>query len=235
LVPLVGPPFCLFTRPHEFSSSTGQFLSASSSASSFSLSAASCAREVLLRAEYRKISLVEPARLGRIARSSSFPRLQAPKAQVPFQCRTALQHRPRQEYVLSQHLSGPLGTTVTNELRGTISLVSFEWLLFDFGERAVLDVEPHCDANRDDRKRDYFSKRMTMRITGRLHAHCPNQISQVSAATTRPTDEHTKSWNGRTLLSPTATKIPRAAIAPKIPIRAHNIQISCRCSRPRTR
>ena len=35
-------------------------------------------------------------------------------------------------------ISGPLGTTATNELRGTISLVSFEWLLFDFGERAAL-------------------------------------------------------------------------------------------------
>jgi hypothetical protein len=28
------------------------------------------------------------------------------KGQVPFQCRTALQYRPRQEYVLSQHLFG---------------------------------------------------------------------------------------------------------------------------------
>ncbi len=35
-------------------------------------------------------------------------------------------------------ISGPLETTATNELRGTISLVSFEWLLFDFGERAAL-------------------------------------------------------------------------------------------------
>jgi outer membrane protein len=35
-------------------------------------------------------------------------------------------------------ISGPLGTTATNELRGTISLVSFEWLLFDFGERAAV-------------------------------------------------------------------------------------------------
>lgn len=35
-------------------------------------------------------------------------------------------------------ISGPLGTTAINELRGTISLVSFEWLLFDFGERAAL-------------------------------------------------------------------------------------------------
>jgi outer membrane protein TolC len=35
-------------------------------------------------------------------------------------------------------ISGPLGTTATNELRGTISLLSFEWLLFDFGERAAL-------------------------------------------------------------------------------------------------
>ena len=40
-------------------------------------------------------------------------------------------------YQLSQ-IAGPLGTTATNELRGTISLVSFEWLLFDFGERAAL-------------------------------------------------------------------------------------------------
>src|SRR4029077_19219544 len=87
----------------------------------------------------------------------------------------------------------------------------------------VLDIDRHCDGDRDDRDRDYFSARRTMRFAGRLHAHCPNQVSQVSAATTKPTDEHTKSWNGRTLLSPTATKIPRAAIAPKIPIRAHNI------------
>ncbi len=35
-------------------------------------------------------------------------------------------------------ISGPLGTTATNELRGTISLVSFEWLLFDFGQRAAV-------------------------------------------------------------------------------------------------
>jgi outer membrane protein TolC len=35
-------------------------------------------------------------------------------------------------------ISGPLGTTVTNDLRGTISLVSFEWLLFDFGQRAAV-------------------------------------------------------------------------------------------------
>jgi outer membrane protein len=35
-------------------------------------------------------------------------------------------------------IAGPLGTTATNELRGTISLVSFEWLLFDFGQRAAL-------------------------------------------------------------------------------------------------
>jgi outer membrane protein len=43
-------------------------------------------------------------------------------------------------YQLSQ-LSGPLGTTVTNQLHGTISLVSFGWLLFDFGERdAVVEA-----------------------------------------------------------------------------------------------
>jgi outer membrane protein len=35
-------------------------------------------------------------------------------------------------------ISGPLRTTATNELRGTISLVSFEWLLFDFGQRAAV-------------------------------------------------------------------------------------------------
>ena len=88
---------------------------------------------------------------------------------------------------------------------------------------SVLDVESHGNANRDDRKRDYLSARRTTGSAGRLHAHYPNQMSQVSAATTRPTDEHTKSWNGRKLSSPTATKMPRAAIAPKIPIRAHNI------------
>ena len=38
---------------------------------------------------------------------------------------------------LSQ-IAGPLGTTVTNQLRGTISLVSFDWLLFDFGQRAAV-------------------------------------------------------------------------------------------------
>jgi outer membrane protein len=40
-------------------------------------------------------------------------------------------------YQLSQ-IAGPLGTTVTNQLHGTISLVSFDWLLFDFGQRAAL-------------------------------------------------------------------------------------------------
>ena len=40
-------------------------------------------------------------------------------------------------YQLSQ-IAGPLGTTITNQLHGTISLVSFEWLLFDFGQRAAL-------------------------------------------------------------------------------------------------
>lgn len=40
-------------------------------------------------------------------------------------------------YQLSQ-IAGPLGTTVTNQLRGTISLVSFDWLLFDFGQRAAV-------------------------------------------------------------------------------------------------
>jgi pyruvate dehydrogenase (quinone) len=40
-----------------------------------------------------------------------------------------------------------------------------------------------------------------MRFASGLHAHCPNQVSHVSAATTSPTDEHTKSWNGRTLSS----------------------------------
>ena len=45
-----------------------------------------------------------------------------------------------------------------------------------------------------------------MRFASGLHAHCPNQVSHVSAATTSPTDEHTESWNGRTLSSPAATK-----------------------------
>jgi protein tyrosine phosphatase (PTP) superfamily phosphohydrolase (DUF442 family) len=58
--------------------------SASPSASSLSLSASSRA-------------LVEPARPSRIARSSSFRRLQAPKAQAPFRYRTALRHRPLQD------------------------------------------------------------------------------------------------------------------------------------------
>jgi outer membrane protein len=40
-------------------------------------------------------------------------------------------------YQLSQ-IAGPLGTTVTNQLDGTISLLSFEWLLFDFGERDAI-------------------------------------------------------------------------------------------------
>src|ERR1700730_4639 len=87
----------------------------------------------------------------------------------------------------------------------------------------VLDVEPRCDTDRDDRDGDYHAARRTTGSAGRFHAHCPNQISQVSVATTKPTDEHTKSWNGRTLSSPEATKMPRAAIAPKIPIMAHNI------------
>jgi len=39
-------------------------------------------------------------------------------------------------YQLSQ-IAGPLGTT-TNQLDGTISLVSFEWLLFDFGQRDAI-------------------------------------------------------------------------------------------------
>jgi len=40
-------------------------------------------------------------------------------------------------YQLAQ-IAGPLGTTITNQLHGTISLVSFEWLLFDFGERDAI-------------------------------------------------------------------------------------------------
>jgi len=39
-------------------------------------------------------------------------------------------------YQLSQ-IAGPLGND-TNQLHGAISLVSFEWLLFDFGQRAAL-------------------------------------------------------------------------------------------------
>jgi outer membrane protein len=40
-------------------------------------------------------------------------------------------------YQISQ-IAGPLGTSVTNQLDGTISLVSFDWLLFDFGQRAAV-------------------------------------------------------------------------------------------------
>ena len=40
-------------------------------------------------------------------------------------------------YQLAQ-IGGPLGNTITNQLHGTISLLSFEWLLFDFGERDAL-------------------------------------------------------------------------------------------------
>jgi hypothetical protein len=80
---------------------------ASPSASSFSLSASSRALEILSLFECRQMSLVEPARPSRIARSSSFLRLQAPKAQAPFRCRTALRHRPLQECVLSRHRFGP--------------------------------------------------------------------------------------------------------------------------------
>jgi outer membrane protein len=40
-------------------------------------------------------------------------------------------------YQLSQ-IAGPLGTTVTNQLHGTISLLSFEWLLCDFGQREAI-------------------------------------------------------------------------------------------------
>jgi outer membrane protein len=40
-------------------------------------------------------------------------------------------------YQLSQ-IAGPLGNTVANQLHGTISLVSFEWLLFDFGQRDAI-------------------------------------------------------------------------------------------------
>jgi outer membrane protein len=35
-------------------------------------------------------------------------------------------------------IAGPLGTTLTNQLRGAIPSVFFEWLLFDFGERDAL-------------------------------------------------------------------------------------------------
>jgi outer membrane protein len=43
-------------------------------------------------------------------------------------------------YQLAQ-IAGPLGTTITNQLHGTISLLAFEWLLFDFGERdAVVEA-----------------------------------------------------------------------------------------------
>jgi len=40
-------------------------------------------------------------------------------------------------YQISQ-IAGPLGTTTTDQLHGTISLLSFDWLLFDFGQRAAL-------------------------------------------------------------------------------------------------
>lgn len=40
-------------------------------------------------------------------------------------------------YQLAQ-IAGPLGTTVTNNLHGTISLVTFNWLLFDFGQREAV-------------------------------------------------------------------------------------------------
>src|SRR5208283_3680370 len=85
---------------------------------------------------------------------------------------------------------------------------------------SVLDVDHRCNTNRDDRERDYLAARRTTGRAGRLHAHCPNQASQAIAATTRPSDEQTKSWYGRMLLSPKATKRLRAAIAPKIPIMA---------------
>jgi outer membrane protein len=35
-------------------------------------------------------------------------------------------------------IAGPLGTTLTNQLRGAIPSVFFEWLLFDFGERDAI-------------------------------------------------------------------------------------------------
>src|SRR5258705_9399393 len=57
-----------------------------------------------------------------------------------------------------------------------------------------------------------------------LSWHHPNQSSHARSAKMSPIDVQTKSWYGRTLESPVATKTARAIITTRMPRRAENIQ-----------
>src|SRR5260221_6513769 len=57
-----------------------------------------------------------------------------------------------------------------------------------------------------------------------LSWHHPNQSSHARSAKMSPIDVQTKSWYGRTLESPVATKTARAMIATRMPKTAQNIQ-----------
>ena len=79
----------------------------------------------------------------------------------------------------------------------------------------MLGVDHGRNAHRDDRERNKHDAICAKSLPYRVHAHCPNHMSHVSVPTTAPIEMLTKSWNGRTLSSPEATKTARAAIAPK--------------------
>src|SRR5258708_31455116 len=57
-----------------------------------------------------------------------------------------------------------------------------------------------------------------------LSWHHPNQSSHARSAKMSPIDVQTKSWYGKTLESPVATKTPPAMIATRMPRREQNIQ-----------